>query len=73
VPHDRADFEDHFLDAKRLRASDETASRSATLLQYLKSEHVAVPYRYTIRALTNKHLRERGWIAGDLKRYPILT
>jgi len=69
APKDRADFEKHLLNAKNIRPSAETARRSAALIQYLKSEDVATPYRYTIRKLTNKHLRERGWIAADLKRY----
>lgn len=68
VPQDRLHFEELVRNAKNLASSPEAAKRSAALIEFMKSEHVTVPYRYTLRALTNRALKP-SWIAEDLLHY----
>ena len=69
APNDRSHFEEIIDKAKDIKPPAEIAERCKALIAYMKSEHVATPYRYVVRALTNKHLREAGWIREDVERY----
>ena len=69
VPRGRSDFANLVRKAKKLKPRTDIRSRCMALIEYLRSEEVATPYRYTVREVTNKRARRQGWLREDLARY----
>ena len=68
-PIDRRDFAKLVCSARSIKPNPDTRSRCMALIEYLRSEKVATPYRYTVREVTNKVARQHGWLQEDLSRY----
>jgi capsular polysaccharide export protein len=68
VPTSRQDFEHLVVNHPKIEMSDEVRCMSAALIDYFRHPDVSVPYRYTYRGLTNKHIHLH-WFDEDLKSY----
>jgi len=68
VPTSREDFERIVVSYRKNELPTEVRRMSAALIDYLRHPDVSVPYRYTYRGLTNKHI-DLHWFDEDLKAY----
>jgi hypothetical protein len=68
VPTSRQDFEHLILTYSKNDLPNEVRHMSAALIDYLRHPDVSVPYRYTYRGLTNKHIHLH-WFDEDLRAY----
>ena len=69
APTSRENYEELLQNARTLRAKPGVGDRSRALIHYLRTENVSIPYRYTVRSLTNRRVRRLAWIDEDLQRY----
>jgi hypothetical protein len=67
-PTSRQDFERLIATYSKKELPNELRRMSAALIDYLRHPDVSVPYRYTYRGLTNKHIALR-WFEEDLQAY----
>jgi hypothetical protein len=68
APTSRQDFERLIMTYSKNELPNEVRRMSAALIDYLRHPDVSVPYRYTYRGLTNKHIALR-WFEEDLQAY----
>jgi hypothetical protein len=68
VPTSRQDFEHVIMSYSKNRMSNEVKRMSAAYIDYLRHPEISVPYRYTYRGFTNRHI-QLHWFAEDLAAY----
>jgi hypothetical protein len=68
VPTSRQDFEHVIMSYPKNRMPNEVKRMSAAYIDYLRHPEISVPYRYTYRGFTNRHI-QLHWFAEDLAAY----